>query len=55
MTRETVISPNAGTFLVIFGFRRAFDGEFVVSHARPSRSYKSEKAANKAAADWING
>ena len=46
------ISENTpGSFLVIFG--RDDMAGFVVSHAKPSRLYKSHAAAMKAARAWI--
>lgn len=46
------ISENTpGSFLVIFG--REDCAEFVVSHAKPSRLYKSHQAAMRAVRAWV--
>jgi hypothetical protein len=54
MNAATVTQNNrAGTqWHVIFGCT-AKGGDFLVSCARPSRMYRSEKAARKAAAAWV--
>lgn len=49
--RATSIIRNGATVLVIFG--RMWRGEFVVSHSKPSRSYKTMAGANRAADKWI--
>lgn len=49
--RISLNNRTTGEYLVIFGFDLR-DGSFQVSHAKPSRTYKSEKAAIKAAAAW---
>lgn len=44
------IHNNGAVFLVIFGWLEGSD--FRVSHARPSRTYKSRKGAERAANRW---
>ena len=43
-------STSGGTF-VVFGARHG--GRFVVSHAKPSRTYKSTKTAHNAMVRWV--
>jgi hypothetical protein len=44
------LSKNDGGFLVVFGAQCR--GEFMPSYAKPSRIYKTEATARKAASKW---
>ncbi len=50
MNASRITENTPGSFLVIFG--REEGDVFVVSHATPSRFYKSHGAAMKAARAW---
>jgi hypothetical protein len=49
--RAARVHNNGGSFLCFFG-RIDRDGRFVCSYAKPARTYKTEKGANRAAAKW---
>ncbi len=48
-----IFTDADGWFLCFFG-RVERGGEFVCAHAKPSRSYKTEKGASKAARNWTD-
>ena len=55
--RACDVTPHSGGMLVVFG-RLEMDGglqRLAVSHARPSRVYKTRKGANNAVAAWLLG
>jgi hypothetical protein len=51
MNAARLTENTPGTFLVIFGCE--YRGEFIVSHAKPSRTYTTRKGAERAAAQWM--
>ena len=48
-----VCRVSAGRHEVIFG--RWEGGSFVVSHAKPSKTYKTSAGAGRAISRWLNG
>jgi hypothetical protein len=50
MGRATIIRENGDRFHVIFG-HTSNDG-FIISYAKPSRTYKTRAGAERAAAKW---
>ena len=52
-TRKATRSNFDGTrWDVTFGRIDSYDGEFMVSHLRTSRTYKTRKGADKAIRNW---
>lgn len=47
---KAIVSKNGKEWLVIFG--KEFRGEFIVSHVKVSKAYKSLAMANKAKKSW---